>query len=395
MGTNKLTADLEKRFQTIQGDIKKTEVAIGQILLASECSDVSRQIQEEYSQIEAQKNEYLQTINEISSLEEVSIELNKEHDRIKKQGAELSSEWQPLFEKLGEALVNSPDAVYESEYEPFRQPISELRKKEMDAREALVALQKQMENQSFMNRLLTQVQYTARSSTVSQLQKKLTQLYYKCGREIFSTGVLMPLYEECRLSAEVSATFAPCADLKRKVEENAVALSEYKEKIEQNNLLLTEKGVSSSVAKTIKEIEKQIEEKNQRQEEIFQVAGHDFSLKYIDPDGEEIMPFKKVELKEIVTGLNTLSHLRQDSVICRRKIQIISLTEKMDATQKKIDSLNHSISDNEEKIQRIHLQNNELQSKISDATQELNSLKQKRTELEQIDSVATKKISSE
>lgn len=395
MSVNKLTADLEKRYQIIQTDIKKTEENMGRFLLSSNASVVSRQIQDEYSLIETQKTEFNETIKEISSLEDVSNELNRELDAIKKNGSELASEWQGLFEKLGEALVNSPDAVYDKEYEPFRQPISELRKKEADAREALIALQKQMENQSFMNRLLTQVQYTARSSTVSQMQKKLSQLYYKCGRDIFSSGVLTPLYEETRLSAEVSASYAPCADLKRKIDENDAAFSEYKDKIEQNDKLLEEKGVSSSVAKTIKEIEHKIEEKTHRQQELAQVVGHDFSLKYVDPDGEEILAYKKTESKVIVTGLNTLAQLRQDSVICRRKIQIIVLTEKMETAQKKIDSLNRNISDNEEKIQRIHLQNNELRSKISDATNDLNDLKQKRSELEQIDLQATKKISVE
>lgn len=390
---HKTTLELEKRFEQIQSDIATSESSIGRNLFSTGSSDVGGQMLDEFKSLEEQKDSLQSDIEQIYSLAKERDEFSKEAESLKKQGGTLAAGWQVLYEKLGSALADAPDVSYSNEFEPFRQTITELRQKAMEAKTALDSLREQMENQSFMNRLLTQVQYTAKNTSVSQLNKKLAQSYCKCGRDVFSTGVLEKLYEDGQLNAEVAAAFASCAELKRRVDENNDALSECNARLNEKGRQLVDKGITGSVERRVHAIEQEIQQKNARQQVLCQTSGHDFSLKYVDPDGEELLPFGDLD-KDIVSSLKQISTLRQNSVICRRKIQIISLTEKIESANKRIDSLRHGISDNEEKIARLNAHNKEMQADITAVESEREQLVARRSELEIADAESTKRLES-
>ena len=102
-------------------------------------------------------------------------------------------------------------------------------------------------------------------------------------------------------------------------------------------------------------IQEDIDQKQEKQLDLCQIAGHDFSLKYVDPDGEKIIDYPDFD-KNIIVCLDKISDLRQQLIVCRRKIQIIALSEKIDFVNKRIGTLEKSIQDNEEKIHRLNEQ---------------------------------------
>lgn len=387
--------ELEKRLNGIQDDIVSCEIAIGEKLLGSDLS-VAETISgyDGFRALAEQKQMLAGKIDEIQKLSEQSLLLCSEMDALKKQAAELSGSWNGLFQSLGCALADAPDATYSRELEPYREPLAELRKKDIDAKAALESLRVQMEGQSFMNRLLTQVQYTARNTTVSQMEKKLNQLYIKCGHDIFESGVLAGLYESGSLNAAVSAAYAPCAELKRRVDENKLLQDDCSSRMDENNQQLKNIGVNSSgsIDKRIQSIQQEIEQKSVAQKELCRQAGHDFSMKYIDPDGECLIPHKDVVDKEIVQQLDKIAVYRCAAVTCRRKIQIISVTERIENNTRKRESLQRLITDNTEKINKLSDQNAELEQKIQEAEKERDVLLVKRNELEVADSRDTCRI---
>jgi len=172
----KTSLELEKRLEQLQKDINIAEVELGKSLITKKMDSSFIPLYEEFEHIESQKKSYLQDIDKIRELAANGKQINNELDIIKKQSNALLSEWSNLYEKLGIALANNQNLAYTQEYEPYRIPIEEMKSKYAEAKDALDSLRVQMENQSFMNRLLSQVQYTAKNTSFSQLQKKLDVL---------------------------------------------------------------------------------------------------------------------------------------------------------------------------------------------------------------------------
>lgn len=392
MSAHKTTVELEKLFEQLQGDLLSSEISLGGILFNSSAADVGEQFLDEFSSLESQKEKLGQEITDIQNLQKERSQLNKELEAIKAQGNELSSGWTTLYEKLGEALSNSIDVSFSKEFEPFRQPVFELRQRITESQTALDSLRTQMEGQSFMNRLLSHVQYSAKNTSVSQLKKKLSHQYAKCGREVFATGVLEKLYEESLLNAETSAAYAMCSSLKREIDSNFLQMSGYNSKLAENEKQLEEKGVSGSVEKRVRTIEHEIKQKNDRQQILCQTIGHDFSLKYVAPDGEDLSSYAGLQ-NDISVLLERISNSRKQIVVCRRKLQIISLSDQISSTDKRLENLNRNIHENEEKISRLSAQNKELASQVDLVGREKEQLVAKRAELELLDLQATKRIS--
>ena len=394
----KTSLELEKRLEQLQKDINIAEVELGKSLITKKMDSSFIPLYEEFEHIESQKKSYLQDIDKIRELAANGKQINNELDIIKKQSNALLSEWPNLYEKLGIALANNQNLAYTQEYEPYRIPIEEMKSKYAEAKDALDSLRVQMENQSFMNRLLSQVQYTAKNTSFSQLQKKLSTLFIKCGKGVFETGVLSKLYETSSLSAEVAEEYALCFDLKQRCDANNANFEEKTKLLSENEKLLSDKGVVGSIDKKIYAIEQDIKLKEQEQQKLCQIVGHDFSVKYIDPDGEYIVPSEDILNsleKNICSVLERIAILRYNVVICKRKIQIIHLSEKIVNSEHKIMSLQKTIQDNESKISQLTSLNKELNIKIETLNAEKEQLLAKRSELEIAAANDTKRIETD
>lgn len=392
MSTHKTSIELEKILEQIQLEIKSTEETLGRNLFQADTSEINPHIKDDFALLENQKNDLESEIQQINNLSDIRIKLKKEADVIKKEENELASGWTDLYEKLGLALSNSTDFVASKEFEPYKQNITELVQKYQESQTALDSLKAQMEGQSFMNKLLTQVQYTAKNTATSQLKKKLFQQYAKIGREIFATGILSQLYESGALTVEISESFALCADLKRKIDETFVELTECNSKLEQNEQQLKEKGVNGNIEKRINVIQEEISSKHEKQQDLCQIAGHDFSLKYVDPDGEKIIDYPDFD-KNQIECLDKIADLRQQVIVCRRKIQIIALSDKIDFVNKRIETLQKNIEENEEKIQHLKQKNEIIKNDINLVESDKKQLLAKREELEVLDAASTKLLS--
>lgn len=385
MSSSKTTHELEKRLDHLQSLIVDVEADIGNKLFLSK-SDVVSQHQEEYASFEEKKSQLCSDIEVIRSLAEKRQLFKNDAESLQQQLDALTTSWTPLYESLGSALADSPNALYDKEFDAFREPIAELRRKDNEARVALDNLKDQMANQSFMNRLLTQVQYTARNKAVSQMEKKISQLYVKCGKAIFETGVLTVPFEESRLPEVVAEACSGCSELKVKADQLQEQMNAVRQHLEENAQSLSEKGVTSdNPDKRIKAINQEIDQEVQKQRDLCQACGHDFVARYIDPEGELLEEYSEGQ-EDIASRLQQIVSLKKDRVACSRKVQIISLSNQIDALAKKITSFRTTIVDNEEKIASLQSRNRELEDKIAISTSEKEQLVIRRNELELADS---------
>lgn len=385
MSSSKTTHELEKRLDHLQSLIVDVEADIGNKLFLSK-SDVVSQHQEEYASFEEKKSQLCSDIEVIRSLAEKRQLFKNDAESLQQQLDALTTSWPPLYEGLGSAIADSPNALYDKEFDAFREPIAELRRKDNEARVALDNLKDQMANQSFMNRLLTQVQYTARNKAVSQMEKKISQLYVKCGKAIFETGVLTVPFEEGRLPEVVADACGGCRELKVKADQLQEQVNAVRQHLEENAQALSEKGVTSdNPDKRIKAINLEIDQEVQKQRDLCQACGHDFVARYIDPEGELLEEYSEGQ-EDIASRLQQIVSLKKDKVACSRKVQIISLSNQIDALAKKITSFRTTIADNEEKIASLQSRNRELEDKIAISTSEKEQLVIRRNELELADS---------
>lgn len=391
MSIHKTTHELEKRLDQLQQQISAVEVEIGTDLFLSNDEAVS-QHQEEFLSYQQRREELCSDIEEIRFLAERRQQFRNDADSLRQQMDSLSSNWTPLFEMLGSAIADSPNAIYDKEFDAFRESIAEMRHKDKEARVALDNLKDQMANQSFMNRLLTQVQYTARNKAVSQLEKKLAQLYGKCGKAIFESGVLVAPFEEGRLPEIVSEACSPCNELQVRANQLQEQMDNCQHHLEENRQALVDKGVvSDNPDKRIKAINQDIDQEIQKQNDLCQACGHDFSAKYIDPEGEFLGEYAGGR-EEISARLQQIAGLKRDKVICGRKIQIIHLSGQIDGISKKIASFRATIADNEEKITSLQNRNQELEDKIAISQSEKEQLMVQLGELELADAKDTKRL---
>lgn len=390
MSNNKTTHELEKRLDHHQSLITDVEADIGKQLFLMNSEAVS-QHQVEYTAFEEKRTNLCADIEAIRTLVEQRQLFRNDLDVLHQQMDALTTNWNSLYEGLGVALADSPNAIYDKEFDSFREPIAELRHKDKEARVALDNLKDQMANQSFMNRLLTQVQYTARNKAVVQLEKKLATLYTKCGKTIFNLGILVTPFEEGQLSDSVSEAYSSCNELKSKADKLQELVDACTQRLEENKQSLIEKGVvSDNPDKRIKSINKDIDLEIQKQRDLCQACGHDFSAKYIDPDGEILENYPSKD--DIYPKLEQVARIRQDKVIYSRKIQIINLSNQIDSVSKKITSFRATIMDNEEKISSLQERNRELEDKISISQSEKDQLQATLSQLELDDAQCTKRL---
>ena len=96
--------------------------------------------------------------------------------------------------------------------------------------------------------------------------------------------------------------------------------------------------------------------------------------------------------EEIAAKLDQIARLKQDKVICARKIQIINLSNQIDGISKKITSFRVTIADNEEKIASLQSRNRDLEDKIAISQSEKEQLLVQLNELELADAKDTKRL---
>ena len=153
-----------------------------------------------------------------------------------------------------------------------------------------------------------------------------------------------------------------------------------------------DKGVTSdNPDKRIKAINQEVDQELQKQRELCQACGHDFSARYIDPDGDMLEEYLGGG-EEIAAKLDQIARLKQDKVICARKIQIINLSNQIDGISKKITSFRVTIADNEEKIASLQSRNRDLEDKIAISQSEKEQLLVQLNELELADAKDTKRL---
>ncbi len=361
MSIQKTTHELEKRLEQLQLQISDTEVEIGTNLFLSK-DEVVGQHQNEFLSYQQHRDELCADIEEIRALSEKRQQFRSDADSLRQQMDALTNSWTPLYENLGAAIADSPNVLYDMEYDPFREPIAELRNKNKEARVALDNLKDQMANQSFMNRLLTQVQYTARNKAVSQLDKKLAQLYVRCGKAIFESGTLTSPFEEGLLPDIVSEACVSCNEMQVRTNQLQEQIDNCLHHLEENKQSLAEKGViSENPDKRIKVINQEVDQEIQKQSNLCQACGHDFSARYIDPEGDLLEEYLGDDAN-IIEKLQQIARLKKEKVICSRKIQIITLSNQIDGISKKITSFRTTIADNQEKIASLQSRNRELAS---------------------------------
>ena len=389
MSIHKTTHELEKHLEQLQLQIVDAEVEIGNNLFLSK-DDCVNQHQEEFLAYQQKQEQLCSDIEEIRSLSEKRQQFRNDSDSLRQQMDALASNWPPLYENLGTAIADAPNVLYDMEFDAFREPIAELRQKNSDARVALDNLKDQMANQSFMNRLLTQVQYTSRNKAVSQLEKKLAQLYVKCGKAIFESGVLTAPFEEGNLPDIVSEACIPCNDMQVRTNQLQEQIDNCLHHLEENKQALMDKGVTSdNPDKRIKAINQEVDQEVQKQNTLCQSCGHDFVARYIDPEGDLLEEYTG-DNKVISEKLQQIIQLKRDKVVCSRKIQIINLSNQIDGISKKITSFRASIADNQEKIASLQSRNQELEDRITLSLSEKEKLVVQLSELELEDTKDTK-----
>ena len=391
MSIQKTTHELDKRLEQLQLQISDTEVEIGTNLFLSK-DEVVGQHQNEFLSYQQHRDELCADIEEIRALSEKRQQFRSDADSLRQQMDALTNSWTPLYENLGAAIADSPNVLYDMEYDPFREPIAELRNKNKEARVALDNLKDQMANQSFMNRLLTQVQYTARNKAVSQLDKKLAQLYVRCGKAIFESGTLTSPFEEGLLPDIVSEACVSCNEMQVRTNQLQEQIDNCLHHLEENKQLLAEKGViSENPDKRIKVINQEVDQEIQKQSNLCQACGHDFSARYIDPEGDLLEEYLGDDAN-IIEKLQQIARLKKEKVICSRKIQIITLSNQIDGISKKITSFRTTIADNQEKIASLQSRNRELDDKIAISLSEKEKLTLQLNELELADAHDTKRL---
>lgn len=391
MSIHKTTHELEKRLEQLQLQVIDAEVEIGNNLFLSN-DDCVNQHQEEFLAYQQKREQLCSDIEEIRALSEKRQQFRNDSDSLRQQMDALASNWTPLYENLGIAIADAPNVLYDMEFDAFREPIAELRKKNNDARVALDNLKDQMANQSFMNRLLTQVQYTSRNKAISQLEKKLAQLYIKCGKVIFESGVLTVPFEEGNLPDIVSEACIPCNDMQVRSNQLQEQIDNCLHHLEENKQALMDKGVTTdNPDKRIKAINQEVDQEIQKQSNLCQACGHDFVARYIDPEGDLLEEYTG-DNNVISEKLQQIILLKRDKVVCSRKIQIINLSNQIDGISKKITSFRASIADNQEKIATLQSRNQELEDKITLSLSEKEKLTVQLSELELADTNDTKRL---
>ena len=268
MSNNKTLAELEKRLKKIENDIIDAETKIGDLLFASDTGEVSHH-KGEFDELVQKKEGLRKEIEVIRNLEETQIHLKKDIRSLEEQEHKLNAGWGKLYESLGVAIATSHSMALGEGYNQFKADIEETEQKKQDLEAILKDMKSQMENQNFVNKLVTQVQYTTKKGVLVQLTRKLSSLYNKCGKVLFERGDLAKSLEAHTLSSSVVDAYIPCNDLQQQIIQLQEKTALNKNQLAENIQSLEEHGIKSdNVDKGIKGINVAIDEIIEKQNKL-------------------------------------------------------------------------------------------------------------------------------
>ena len=227
----------------------------------------------------------------------------------------------------------------------------------------------------------------SKQNSVRQLEKRLSVLYIKAGRLIYSSGVLNEQYEQNALSVIVQDSYRKCRELTDSITSYDVRIKECSEQISEITNSFAKNGVTGSVERFISGLRHELDEKKKMQVSLCQTSGRAFCNLYLLPDGEVLTSYEPAsdapsELADMKQLLERVRCSRVNLADCQHSIDMQHVTHDLEQIEKKLGNMRNALAANCHEIEEIEQRNTEIKKKMSEIETEKGRLVLKRSELE-------------
>lgn len=392
--------ELEKRKGQIQKELSLAESVVGKALFAAGDIHAGTESAAAYAALQHDIDDLENRTNDIFSAAEKRQSLQRTLESVKKEKLKLDLNWNSLYESLGNACADAgPDNGVEG-FEVLYKEIVSLRVQLHDAQNMLDTTGMQAETASIWTMVKDSFVRKSKQNSVRQLEKRLSVLYIKAGRLIYSSGVLNEQYEQNALSVIVQDSYRKCRELTDSITSYDVRIKECSEQISEITNSFAKNGVTGSVERFISGLRHELDEKKKMQVSLCQTSGRAFCNLYLLPDGEVLTSYEPAsdapsELADMKQLLERVRCSRVNLADCQHSIDMQHVTHDLEQIEKKLGNMRNALAANCHEIEEIEQRNTEIKKKMSEIETEKGRLVLKRSELEKTAAKTVKQLTEQ
>ncbi len=363
---NKIIAELEKSKADVLKNIYSTEESLGHTLLSKEDKSLPQEKIDTY-------NSFIADIEKIRHTQQTILELDanlkeKKADTEKqKELLSLSEKQLPLLHKqLGVALFLNYSPIYADAFgQAYTNAcIEDLKITEAQSKEDTI--REGSEKKNFFVKMLNHAKVGVTKTQISSLQQKKDSIILQGGKKAATEGLLESLLQKEQLDADVKSAFLDVCAVNNTITEIKNIIEKLTTESAEIKKSLDEEGVSFTVAKRISTLDSQIEEKQADKNSFAAETGQIFACNYVATNGEAIADFPKIGKEE----LTSLKIQKESIVTINRSIEIEKIKVEIAEIQDDILALNKAKDSNNEKIERLQIENITLTSKVEEKSEQ-------------------------
>lgn len=382
---------LKKGKKEAQSTLHSLEIEIGHYLLKNPEKSMNKGVIKTYESFNTDMDEFRAVQETINTLAEERKDLQMQMVEVRKQITTVKGEFPDVYKTLGKTLFSGYTAAYSECFGSTYTQIAVQEQKIAAEHKKEDTLHDEMDKASFIPRILKQVQAGAVKTQLSVYEQKLTTLLTKGAKAAIEGEKLEKLLEENQLDEDSANALNEYLELQKTVRAHEVEIDTLTLNEGGIKTSLEKIGVTATPVKRIQSIEKEINQKKLDQDEFSATQGHEYSCRYVSPDGEIIAEFPA----DIASNLSSIQKEKLAMMSFSRQIEILGIEKTVVDGEKRIQSYSRTISTNTDKVASLQQQNEELESKIKTAKSEQKALHAKKDALEAEEKAAPKHSGSD
>lgn len=382
---------LKKSKKEAQSTLHCLEIEIGHYLLKKPEKSIQKDVLKTYKSFDQDIDAFRATQENINALAEERKNLQMQMTELKSLMSSVKGQLPDVYKLLGESLFSNYTAAYSDFFGSIYTQTAVQDQKIAAEHKKEDAIRDDMDKASFIPRILKHVQAGAAKTQATFDEQKRDSSLIKGAKAAIESGKLVKLSQEKQLDENSENVLNEYLDLQKTLTTHQASFEALA--LNESGVVtsLAKNGTSGSPQKRIQSIEKEIGQKKVEQDEFSATQGHEYTCRYVSPDGETIVAFP-ADIVEVLSNIQTQKLLMMSF---SRQIEILGIEKATEDGEKRIQSYSRTISVNNDKVTSLQHQNDELASKIKTAKSEQKVRNAKKEALEAEEKAAIKRSESD
>ncbi len=377
MSNKSIVGELQAKKNDALSLLQKEESTIGHTLFTKKDKSLTKENREVYISFNTVIESLEDEKNTIISLDAELSEVKSNIVQLKSTIASKEKEVLPMYAQMGELLIKNYSPliadIFGKTYTDVcveDRKIAEVRQKD------LVEIDDEIKP-GFVSRLFNMARTGVSKTQFSMIEQKRENILSKGTKKALESDTLQALILENKLGDDTKKFYDDYSSFHAELKEIGKNLEERLQDEKTIRSSLENLGALQSTQKRLSAIDKEITTKHSEQDIFCAQIGHDYTSRYVSPDGESLVAFSK-GFEEM---LHSVQIYRTTILSLSRQIEIENISIRIESLVSESDRLQNKKELNCQKIENLEAENKDFNSQIKEKENEKLELENKRAQL--------------